>query len=442
MPTGKSLQRQTPRASSAATANSAPISKSTRSIDLSKAVEGLEVRRVKRAFDEIRKAWWWFDASAKLAHTDNPVAWQWELLRRSDTYNKFYKKADAIRVRDETDRSLAGYAFSAACLADLRTLAGSYSRLGKSDPCHKWPDLLFARCAPDLWWTAMPEQSRAIVASFCPLHPRADNAETFSSPFGLYLVAEAVIVERLPSREEKLTSVETSASTAINGKHHGAEILPTKLDRGAYIVVIFDSRFTERILTELTTKDIKLVLKCQINKLQQWLKDIQWPRISALKSFARVLPSNEPDRCQAWIPADAQTNADEVLSTFRTHIGSRKRREWQPMCNKVWRALSPAYSADSLAPVKSKPARVDDPTHLQFGLCAYDCRMIEPCFTAKGLLIPFLRQFPSFTSFAERKLLRDSMKQISRLIDFIDSFYSVSSPSTDRGGIIPLQITT
>jgi hypothetical protein len=257
------------------------------------------------------------------------------------------------------------------------------------------------------------------------LFPRADYAEKFSNPNGVYLEVEAVIVERLPSRQEKLTSVGTSASTVTIGIHHGTKILPNNLNRIAYVVVVFDSRITERILTQSISQNFKRVLECQINKLQQRFKDDQRLSGSARKSSAHVVPSKIQDMCQAWIPADALTIADEILSTFRTLIGSRKRRVWQSKCDTVWRELLPSFSADSLAPVKSKPARVSDPTQLQIGLCAYDCRLVEPRFTANGILIPFLRQFQDFTSSAEPTLLRDSMKQVSRLIDFIDSFYSV-----------------
>jgi len=366
----------------------------------------------------------------KCVRLNNPAAWQWELLRRSDTYGAFYVKADAIRVFDQADRSLAGFIESAKSLASLRTLAGSISRLGGSDPCQRWLELVFARCVPELWWTALSEQSRKVAAKACPLYPRADNAATFSTPFGLYLEAEPVVIERLASGQEELVSAGDSASTAIMGKQDGSNILPDGVARGAYVVLIFDSRFTEQVLAKLATEKFKPVLERQLSQLLKQIACAQnLPAFSARGSLVRVLPSKVPDWCQVWVPADALTNADEILRTFRTFIGSRKKRDWQPKCEQAWRTLFPTHSASSIAPVKAKPARVKSQKDLQLGLCAYDCRRIEPRFTRQGLLIPLLKRFQGFRNVDDPELLRDSLKQVSRLLDSIDSFYSTVTPT-------------
>jgi hypothetical protein len=53
---------------------------------VSESSDELEARRIKCAFDEISKAWWWFDKTSSNKFAGNAVAWQWELLRRSRAY--------------------------------------------------------------------------------------------------------------------------------------------------------------------------------------------------------------------------------------------------------------------------------------------------------------------------------------------------------------------
>ena len=395
----------------------------------------LEVRRRERAFCEISKSWWWFENTASLDCINNPVEWQWELLRRSNAYRKFYEKADAIRVQDETDRSLKGFLDSATSLAKLRTLAASYSRMGSNDPCHRWTDLFLARCAPNFWWTALLEESRKALSAARPLYPRSDYAEKFGGQFGIVQVVEPLIVERSPSGHENLTFLGDYMSDVISGRLDSTRILPHQVNFGAYIVFVFDSRFTERIPEELETNGTQL-LQRQVKKLCAWFANQKSRQTLSVKrkSDDRIVPSNIPYWCQAWIQTDATLGDEdqpletrEILSRFHTLSGSRRKRQWLPECERAWRNLVQSYARDSLAPVKAKPARVDDPKQFYIGLCAFDWRKIEPRFSPQGFLIPFLEKFPSFENAAKPSKLRDSMKQIRRLVDSIDSFYFLPS---------------
>ncbi len=388
-----------------------------------------ESRRVKNAFSEISKSWWWFE-KAGLAHADNDVAWQWEILRRSNAYRMFYAKGDTIRVQDKTDRSLAGFSNSATSWAKLRTLAGSISHLGDSDPCHKWTDLFHARCAPDLWWTILSNESRKEITSCRPLYPRAEVAAEFTSP-GVDLQVEAIIVKRLPSGQEVLTPL-TPISSVTLGRYQVAEllpaILPTKNAFGVYVVVIFDVRNAESTLSRFKKQGFlsgfTTTLQNTVKRLQTYLQNTNQTAPTRCMSSARVFGSNEPFWCQAWMPFDTMTNTDDLLPRFRTLIGSRQRRQWLPECKKIWRELFPSFSANSIAPLKAKRARIKDARDLKVGLCAYDCRQIETKFTQHGSLIPFLKNYPYFQSLADAERLHAVHLQIERLIEGIDAFYS------------------
>jgi hypothetical protein len=392
----------------------------------------LEARRLTKAFDEISKSWWWFEEGAKLAHAANDAAWQWELLRRSNVYRKFHIKADAIRVQDKTDHSLAGFSDSASSWANLRALAGSISRLGDRDPCHKWPDLFHAQCVPSLCWTALPEKSLNVVASLCPLYPRAEIAAAFTP--GIDLQVEGIIVKRLPSGHEELTPL-TLISSVTLGRYQVAEllsaILPAKNAFGVYVVVIFDVRNAESTLTRFKEhgflSGFTKALQNGVKQLGDYLKITNQTAPTPCMSSARVVGSNEPFWCQAWIPFDSETNTDDLLRRFRTLIGSRKRRQWLPECEKVWRELSPSFSSGSTTFLKAKRARINDKRDMQAGLCAYDCRQIETRFTQDGLLIKFLRKQADFQNLTDPYFLRNARLQIERLIKSIDKFY-VASP--------------
>ena len=389
----------------------------------------LEGRRVTRAFDEIRRAWWWFEDSARPAHAENPAAWQWELLRRSQTYRAFYAKADAIRIPDS-----ASFFDSATGLATLRSLAGSYSRLGASDPCHRWADLFFARCAPDFCWEALPEKSHVVIGLASPLYPRAEVAAAFTSPGGDSIQVEPIIVKRLSSGQEELTSLAQGPSTVILGRYEATQLLPAILPAnsafGVYIVVMFDIRNAEFTLTRLREEPSVLssfseILQKNVTSLQTWLRDTDQTAPTPCPSLKRVAASNVPYWCQAWIPTDAMTNMEEdILARFRTLINSRSRRRWLPGCKKIWGKLFPSFSAVSIAPLQAKRAWIKDKRDLQAGLCAYDCRQIETRFTQRGLRVTFLKQHPYFQSLADPDRLHDVRLQIKRLIEDIDAFYA------------------
>ena len=407
----------------------------------------LEARRIKMALAEISKSWWWFEEGARLAHANNDAAWQWELLRRSNVYRKFYTAAAAIRVQDKAGPSPAGFAdrvqrgprhrrkFPRLPLAiiswmKLRALAGSISRLGDREPCHKWTDLFHARCAPPLFWTALPEKSRNVVASLCPLYPRAEIAAAFTP--GIDLQVEAIIVKRLPSGQEELTPL-TPASSVILGRYQAAELLPAILPEmsafGVYVVVIFDVRNAEFTLTSLKKPNFlsrfTAILQNTVTRLQAYLRETNQTPPTPRLSLAGVFGSNQPFWCQAWTPIDALSDATDVLSRFRTLIGSRQRQRWLPECEMVWRKLFPSHLGDSAASLKTKRSRIKDARDMQAGLCAYDCRKIETRFTQSGLLIPFLRECPNFQSFADPDRLHAVLLQVRQIIEKIDSSYGV-----------------
>ena len=361
----------------------------------------LELRRVKRAFDEIKKAWWWFDETSSRESDGNAIAWQWELLRRSDIYRAFYAKADAIRVSDPTERSLAGFFGSAMNRAKLHSLAGSYARLGNSDPCHKWPNLFYARCAPDVCWAALPEESRNVIDSACPLYPRAEVAAAFTSPGGDSIEVEPIIVKRPPSGQEELTSLVPGPSTAILGRYNATNLLPAILPAnstfGVYVVVIFDVRNAEFTVSRLEKPSVVLtrlneIFQNSVTMLNTWLIQNKHTAPTPRRSLALVIPSNIRFKCQVWIPADAMTQPADILPRFRTLISSRTRHQWLPECEKFWGKLFPSFPAVSIASLQAKRARIKDTRDLQAGLCAFDCRRVENRFTQGGLLVPFLKK--------------------------------------------------
>jgi hypothetical protein len=275
----------------------------------------------------------------------------------------------------------------------------------------------------------LSNESRAVITSACPLYPRADYAEKFGSAFGLYAEAEPIVVKRLSSGGEELIPIGGSASTAVLGRCKAGGILPDGVPFGAYVVVVFDARFTERLLTELSAKKPNEVIERQLQKVRGWLERTDKAPFTKLrKSSARVLPSNVAHWCQAWIPANTMTSAGEVLSRLLTLVRSPYRRSWFPRCEEAWRVIDPLYSAESLTPVKAKRAHIDAPEVLQVGLCAYDWRPFEPHFTKNSVLARFLERFPSLGKFAGGAKLRDAMKQVRRIIEFIDQFYSAPSP--------------
>ena len=68
--------------------------------------------------------------------------------------------------------------------------------------------------------------------------------------------------------------------------------------------------------------------------------------------------------------------------------------------------------------------RIRDVRDMQAGICAYDCRRIETRFTQRGLLVPFLKQYPDFQNLADPDMLHNARKQVSTVIDHIHAFYS------------------
>jgi hypothetical protein len=409
------------------------------------AAQQLEAKRRERAFSEISTSWWWFTEAERRAHEENPVAWQWEFLRRSSAYGDFYAKARAgtMRASGESVCSPADRLVKHAITFPLRReLAASYSRLGDSDPCHNWAELFTAGCVPNLYWTALRDQARVMIANAAPLFARADHAETLGGPFELVRNICPVVVRRLPSGGEELISPKEGLNNAILGrfvgKHDPAGILPAVLpagtDFGTYVAVVFDARFTERILSEMKrggrlAQRITPLLAELLCLLTTWRAgQTGLPRFAAHKSLGCVLPSNSADECHAWISVDSATTEGEVVARFRTLIRAPYKRGWLPNCDKVWRALDPTYAADSLALAKTKPACIKSLEDRKVGLCACDCRRIESRFTRKGLLANFLRNRPGFESYVGdegSELLQNAHQKASRLIHDIDEFYHV-----------------
>jgi hypothetical protein len=392
----------------------------------------LEADRVKRAFAELSESWWWFNETERVAHQDNRIAWQWEFLRRTKTYRGFCAKAEAIRVQDARDPSLAGFVDSGLARGALQRLARSYRRLGDADPCLRWPDLFSAGCSRDVCWAALPKTSRTVVNSARPLYPRAEVAAAFTNPGGDAIQVEPIIVKRLSSGQEELTCLAPGPSTAILGRYQVTSLLPSILSAnsvlGVYIVLIFDVRNAEFTLTRLGEHSVlsrfSAILQNNVSEVQTWLRDTHHTAPTPRPSLARVVPLNMPYWCEAWIPADAVTEPADILARFRTLIDSRTRRQWLPGCQKVWRKLFPSFSAVSIAPLQAKRAWIKDVRDMQAGLCAYDCRRIEARFTQHGLLIPFLKKHLDSLSLADPDRLHDVWLQIKRIIEDMDAFYA------------------
>jgi hypothetical protein len=399
------------------------------------AAQRLEADRMERAFAELSGSWWWLNQAERVAHQDNPIAWQWELLRRSRIYRGFCAKAEAIRVHDTSDPSLAGFFDSGLARGTLQRLAGAYRRLGDVDPCLRWPELFAAGCRPDVCWAALPTESGTVVDSARPLYPRAEVTAAFTSPGGDRIQVEPIIVRRLSAGQEELTCLAPGPSTAIFGRYQATDLLPAVLSVnsvfGVYIVVIFDVRNAEFTLTRLreqsTLSRFSAILKNNVAKLQTWLRDTHHTAPTPRPSLARVVALNMPYWCQAWIPADAMTKPEDILARFRTLINSRTRRQWLPGCEEVWRKLFPSFSAGSITPLQAKRARIKEMRDMQAGVCAYDCRGIETRFTQRGLLVPYLKQYPDFQNLADPDLLHNARQQVSRVIAHIDDFYATAA---------------
>lgn len=411
--------------------NCSAMNKPKRATD-TPAAQKLEAERVERAFAELSESWWWFNEGNRVAYQENPVAWQWEFLRRSRTYRAFCAKAEAIRVHDVNDPSLVGFLRSGLARGALQRLARSYCRLGDADPCLRWPELFAALCTPDVCWAALPKTSRALVDSARPLYPRAEVTAAFTSPGGDLIQVEPIVVKRLPSGQEEFTCLASGPSTAILGRYQATSLLPPILSAksmlGVYIVVIFDVRNAEFTLTRLGEQSVlsrfSAILKSSVAEVQTWLRDTHHTAPTPRQSLTRVVALNMPYWCEAWIPADAMTEPADILSRFCTLTGSRTRRQWLPECERVWHKLFPAYTAVSIAPLQAKRARVKDVRDMQAGLCAYDCRQTEIRFTRHGLLVPFLKHYPEFLSLADPERLHDVRLQVKRPIEDMDAFYS------------------
>ena len=122
--------------------------------------------------EDLRHAWWWLDEAKRRAYELNPVAWQWELLRRTLAYRSFFAELMAYE---------AGTTRNPPVLAD---------HLGSDDPCRRWPVLRNANCVPNLDWGALPERSRKVLECNAPLFTRADILTAFVAE----LEIDAVIV--------------------------------------------------------------------------------------------------------------------------------------------------------------------------------------------------------------------------------------------------------
>lgn len=361
-------------------------------------------------FDKIKKAWWWFDETCSTKFTDNAVAWQWELLRRSRAYHKFCAASTAKH--------------------DFKLVA-SNNPLGDFDPLCKWRGLFQRRCDPDLCWTDLTEAQRDALKFYAPLYLHADVAASF----GTGLTIDSVFVKRLNTGAEELLPARPNCEggqtfgifflpnnrcTAIETKHPSVKILPKNKNEQAYIVIGFDVRAGEFAKKQLANVSYKFCLDKTIKDLKEFLNHSRRP---APKSLARVVPSYEDNRAQAWIPADNITNQEDILARFTSLIGSPKRRDWLRKCKKAWHSKFKEFPAA----LKTKPARAYIDSEFKTGFCAFDCREIETRFTKNGLLIPFLKQFPVFNPCADSDLLRTARKRVSRLITRIDHSYAFHS---------------
>ena len=410
---------------------------------MSKASEELEVKRRKGAFAELKKHWWWFDKASTQDCAKTPVAWQWELLRRSSAYRDFCEKARSILAHHRIDGKKSGALVRplvdpAACLLELRPLAFSNCQLGVTDPRRKWPDMFLVGCDSNLSWTALTESSQRRLEFDAPLYPRADLARSF----GYQPEIQILTVRRLADGTEQLNSGTDGRLKDADtwGKHPTARILPKGKNFGAYVVVWFDVRSGESVANQIADEKRRPALDELIQRLITHLNNtLNLPCVTAHKSHACVIPSAAFNIAQAWIPADSITNSEDILMRFKSLTGCRRRGKWLAVCKKAWampekiviggRVVSCPYPEFEEFPtdLKTKTAQPSGDRCFQVGLCAYDCRRIETRFSHSGFLVPFLKQQPDFMGELTGKRLDDALKRVNRLIEQIDSSYS--SPS-------------
>jgi hypothetical protein len=388
--------------------------------------QNLEVRSGESAFEELKQSWWWLDAAKRRAHEENPVAWQWELLRRTRAYTTFFGRSMAYVAGTNPNP------------------CAPVGPLTDEDPCRRWASLFVAKCAPCLDWAALPIHMRNVIECNAPLYARADVLCRFTSE----LVIEAVIVRRQENGEEKLESAQkdgyvfplaepdprASTNAAILGKHEATQILAAEAGSGAYVVVIFDVRLGRVVAKQLSNAKNGARLKICLRDLRARLEgDSNWSHVRTRKSHARICPSVQLNYAQAWIPADQVTEPQEIQARLTSLLDSPSRHKWLPECLRLWD--SDTFESKKFerfpAQLRAKPARAiyNDPSFWA-GFCAWDCKRIERRFARQGFLVPFLSQQPQFDRFAAPSKLADSLSRVSRLIDEIDRFYPPASHSS------------
>ena len=405
---------------------------------MNEAASRLEATRIERAFEQLKCNWWWFNAELADQFGSNNVAWRWELLRRSAAYAKY-----CVKLESEKGPYDCEWPGDDGFVEDIKKL----HPLGVHDPRRNWRQLHQQGCHPSLSWAVLSDQQRNSLEFHAPLFPNADVPARSAAE----ITINPVFVKRLRSGKEKLTPawpnrkdqliggtilLSANRCTAIESKHESARVLPVGVDHLAYIVIIFDVR-----IGEVVAKQLKCEYQFHLERAYRDLttfvsnqKKIAWPALR--KSFSQVVPSRQLNYAQAWVAADGCTELQDIITRFASLIDSRSRRKWLPECKAAWQEPEtfgqgaetptthwPAFE-EFPSILKSKPAKAKFDLASQAGLAAFDCRNIEPRFTEKGLLIPFLKEHQEFANYSDPELLRDALKGIARLIERIDRFYS------------------
>lgn len=137
-----------------------------------------------------------------------------------------------------------------------------------------------------------------------------------------------------------------------------------------------------------------------------------------------------------FIPEDGGVDQEGVQKRFKSLVGSPKRKEWLPKSIKVWskpeslgvnKGEPPVFWPDyeNFPPsLKSKTAQPAGDKNFQVGLCAYDCWKTKQ---NNRQLAKFLRLQKDFISEAKSQRWDAGFKRVRRLIQNLDSFYSLPS---------------
>lgn len=428
------------------------------------------------AFASLKSKWWWFDHKLNAEHGMKPEAWDWEILRRTQAYQDFHAAASAVPKPPVPSMPPPGTGLgkSVGLIFGPRTIYRQRivalvepPPLGDLDPRRHWPELFLSEdtCPPDLSWPELSAESQAKLHLDHNLFPGQDVP---IRKFQFFVTGATV--NRITTGAEELLAYSTDAALSnyadteeiyrsitlkpietvggiVNGKHPAFTILPVFVMRLDYVVIEFDARAGESVLSQLDDwKEIEIGTKNDGTYetyenyplwWRKYLSQLEFLRseIPPKKRFSKVIPSKQHYRVQAWIPIfDRFTGFGEVRKRFRTLIGARDRKRWLPQCKEAWsmpetielwgqrREVTYGSYQEPGANLKAKSGRHWKDIY-QFGMPAFDVRNsgVECRFTTGGMLRPYLLRFRSGL---DRKVLHDYFRAISDRIKRIDGTYA------------------